>query len=176
MQTSITFKNLDSSENLKSYAIEKLNRFDKYLYNPAEANVVLSVEKFRHIAEVSIIGDKLKINGKDETTDMYSAIDLVLDKLEIQIKKNRQKIKKHRNALPLKLRESERDSIYLDDETEKQVIINNIDYKPMDVEEAIMQMDIINNNFLVFSNSRTDEVNVLYIRKDGNYGLIQPHS
>ena len=93
MQTSVTFKNLDSSENLKNYVSEKLERFDKYLYNPAEANVILSVEKFRHIAEINIVGDRLSINGKEETGDMYSAIDMVLDKLEKQIKKNKQKNK-----------------------------------------------------------------------------------
>ena len=66
MQTSVTFKNLDPSENLKSYVMEKLDRFDRLLDNPAEANVVLSVEKFRHIAEININGDKLNINGKEE--------------------------------------------------------------------------------------------------------------
>ena len=98
MQTSVTFKNLDPSENLKSYVKDKLDRFDKYLYNPAEANVVLSVEKFRHIAEININGDRLNINGKEETVDMYSAIDMALDKLEKQIKKNKQKIREHRGG------------------------------------------------------------------------------
>ncbi|MGD9193927.1 MAG: ribosome-associated translation inhibitor RaiA, partial [Desulfobacterales bacterium] len=93
MQTSVTFKNLDPSENLKSYVSDKLDRFDKFLDNPAEANVVLSVEKFRHIAEINIGGDRLTIIGKEETDDMYSAIDMVLDKLEKQIKKNKQKIR-----------------------------------------------------------------------------------
>mgnify|MGYP001091533046 CR=1 FL=1 len=98
MQTSVTFKNLDPSEHLKSYVVDKLDRFDKFLYNPAEASVVLSVEKFRHSAEINITGDRLNINGKEETGDMYSAIDMVLDKLEIQIKKNKQKIRNHRSG------------------------------------------------------------------------------
>ena len=82
---------------LKSYVADKLDRFDRLLDNPAEANVVLKVEKFRHIAEISVSGDRMKINGKEETEDMYSAIDMVLDKLEKQIKKNKEKInsKKH---------------------------------------------------------------------------------
>ena len=79
MQTSVTFKNLDPSENLKSYVADKLDRFDRLLDNPAEANVVLSVEKFRHIAEINITGDRLNIVGKEEINDMYSAIDMVLD-------------------------------------------------------------------------------------------------
>ena len=96
MQTSVTFKNLDPSDHLKSYVGDKLDRFDKLLDNPAEANVVLAVEKFRHIAEINIAGDRLSIIGKEETNDMYSAIDMVLDKIEKQIKKNKQKIRKHR--------------------------------------------------------------------------------
>jgi putative sigma-54 modulation protein len=93
MQTSVTFKNIDSSDHLKSYVMEKLNRLDKLLDNPAAATVVLSVEKFRHIAEISLSGDRLNIVGKEETVDMYSAIDMVLDKLEIQLKKSKQKIR-----------------------------------------------------------------------------------
>lgn len=87
MNTSVRFKNLESSDALKSYVSEKLDRMDKYFNGPAEANVVLSIEKFRHSAEIHIIGDRLAINGKEETEEMYSAIDMVLDKLEVQIKK-----------------------------------------------------------------------------------------
>ncbi|MGD9151840.1 MAG: ribosome-associated translation inhibitor RaiA, partial [Desulfobacterales bacterium] len=102
MQTSVTFKNLDSSDTLKSYVQDKLDRFDRLLDNPAEANVVLSVEKFRHMAEINIVGDRLTINGKEETADMYSAIDMVLDKMEKQIKKSKEKIRERRsNAKPL---------------------------------------------------------------------------
>ncbi len=100
MQTSVTFKNLDSSEHLKAYVRDKLTRLDKYLHNPAEANVVLSVEKHRHIAEVNILGDRLSINGTEETTDMYSAIDMVMDKIEAQIKKGKQKVRERRGESP----------------------------------------------------------------------------
>ncbi|MFC1811536.1 ribosome hibernation-promoting factor, HPF/YfiA family [Thermodesulfobacteriota bacterium] len=174
MQTSVTFKNLDPSENLKSYVKDKLDRLDKYLYNPAEANVVLSVEKFRHIAEININGDRLNINGKEETIDMYSAIDMVLDKLEKQIKKNKQKIREYRSGSKARSKRIPEDIESPDIETAGQIRVRNIEYKPMDIEEAIMQMDLINNNFLVFTNARNDQVNVLYRRKDGDYGLIQP--
>lgn len=174
MQTSVTFKNLDPSEHLKAYVGEKLNRFDKYLYSTAEANVVLSVEKFRHLAEINITGDRLNINGKEETGDMYSAIDLVLDKLENQIKKNKQKIRKHRSGSKVRQKDFIEEETRLDEETADRVVVTNIEYKPMDVEEAIMQMDLVNDNFLVFTNARTDRVNVLYRRKNGHYGLIQP--
>jgi putative sigma-54 modulation protein len=176
MQTSVTFKNLDPSENLKSYVGEKLDRFDKYLYNPAEANVVLSVEKFRHMAEINITGDRLYINGKEETDDMYSAIDIVLDKLEKQIKKNKQKNRKHRSGSKSRTKDIIPEySAHSDDEATRRIRTRNIEYKPMDVEEAIMQMDLVKDNFLVFTNARTEKVNVLYRRRDGDYGLIQPN-
>ena len=157
MQTSVTFKNLDSSENLKSYVRNKLNRLDKFLDNFAEANVVLLVEKFRHIAEINITGDRLTITGKEETGDMYSAIDIVMDKLEKQIIKNKQKIKKRRIG-------SRAISKGIMDE----------DINPVYDEEAIMQMSLVKYNFLVFTNARTEKINVLYQRNDGHYGLIQP--
>ena len=176
MQTSVTFKNLDPTDTLKTYVRDKLDRFDRLLDNPAEANVVLTVEKFRHIAEINISGDRLTINGKEETNDMYSAIDMVLDKLEKQIKKNKQKIRERRpgvNAKNMALMEADRN--LPDEEIERQVKVKNIEYKPMDVEEAVLQMDLLRDNFLVFTNARSDRVNVLYRRKDGHYGLIQPN-
>ena len=175
MQTSVTFKNLDSSENLRSYVSDKLDRFDKYLYNPAEANVVLSVEKFRHIAEINIKGDRLNINGKEETEDMYSAIDMVLDKLETQIKKSKEKNRERRTGSKFRDRaDASTETPVGEDDFERQVKIINIDYKPMDVDEAVMQMELVDDNFLVFTNSRTNSINVLYRRKDGHFGLIQP--
>ena len=177
MQTSVTFKNLDPSDTLKSYVGDKLDRFDRLLDNPAEANVVLWVEKFRHIAEININGDRLTINGKEETNDMYSAIDMVMDKLEKQIKKSKDKIRDRRTGARSKNRNLMESDINLpDEELERQVKIKNIEYKPMDVEEAVLQMDLLNDNFLVFTNARSDRVNVLYRRKDGHYGLIQPSS
>ncbi len=175
MQTSVTFKNLDPSEPLKSYVTEKLDRFDRLLDNPAEASVVLSVEKFRHIAEISITGDRLNINGREEINDMYSAIDMALDKLEKQIKKSKQKIRERRVGSKSSIKDiSENEMEGPGEDRGPQVMIRNIDYKPMDVDEAVMQMDLLTDSFLVFTNARTDKVNVLYRRKDGHYGLIQP--
>jgi len=181
MQTSVTFKNLDPSDHLKNYVGEKLNRFDRLLDNPAEASVVLTVEKFRHIAEINIAGDRLTINGKEETNDMYSAIDMVLDKLEKQIKKSKQKIRERRSGAKNRTKRMIPDSI--DERTPageedlvREVKVKNIEYKPMDIEEAVLQMDLMKDNFLVFTNAESDRVNVLYRRRDGHYGLIQPRS
>ena len=172
MNTSVRFKNLEPSDALRSYVSEKLDRLEKYFNGPAEANVVLSIEKFRHSAEINIVGDRLTINGKDETEEMYAAIDMVLDKLEVQIKKSKQKSRDYRSK-------SKAGSPISDEGLDSvagtpRVRVQPIEYKPMDVDEAVMQMDLINSSFLVFTNARTDTVNVLYRQKDGNYGLIQP--
>lgn len=177
MQTSVTFKNLDSSDTLKSYVEEKLDRFDRLLDNPAEANVVLSVEKFRHMAEINITGDRLSIIGKEETIDMYSAIDMVLDKLEKQIKKSKEKIRERRGSSKTRNKGLIKEEGNLpEDELELQVKVKHIEYKPMHVEEAVLQLDLLNDNFLVFTNASSNQVNVLYRRKDGHYGLIQPNN
>ena len=174
MNTSVRFKNLESSDALRSYVSEKLNRMDKYFSGPAEASVVLSIEKFRHSAEINITGDRMTINGKEETEEMYAAIDMVLDKLEVQIKKSKQKSRDFRAKdktvvlAPEPASEEEPDT--------PRIRVRHIEYKPMDVDEAVMQMDLMNNSFLVFTNARTEAVNVLYRQKDGNYGLIQPRN
>ncbi len=175
MQTSVTFKNLDSSEHLKNYVSDKLDRFDRLLDNPAGANVVLRVEKFRHIAEININGDRMTINGKEETEDMYSAIDMVLDKLEKQIKKGKEKTRERRAKAKAKAQSgSGVAAAELEDDQPRQVKIKNIEYKPMDVDEAVLQMGLTSDSFLVFTNARTDQINVLYRRNDGDLGLIQP--
>ena len=174
MNTSVRFKNLEPSDALKSYVSEKLDRMEKYFSGPSEANVVLSIEKFRHSAEINIMGDRLAINGKEETEEMYSAIDKVLDKLEGQIKKNKQKGRKYRSKLKSGAMASEQ--VLEDDLDQPRVQVHHIEFKPMDVDEAVMQMDLIKDSFLVFTNARTETVNVLYRKKDGNYGLIQPRA
>ena len=129
------------------------------------------------MAEINIIGDRLTINGKEETVDMYSAIDMALDKLEKQIKKSKDKIRERRSGAKARNKSMLTEEINLpEEELERQIKIKNIEYKPMHVEEAALQMDLLDDNFLVFTNARSDQVNVLYRRKDGHYGLIQPNS
>ncbi|MBS3757442.1 MAG: ribosome-associated translation inhibitor RaiA [Desulfobacterales bacterium] len=183
MQTSVTFKNIETSENLKSYVTNKLEKLDKLLDNPAEANVVLSVEKIRHITEIKLIGDRLNLNCREESNDMYSSIDLALDKLEKQIKKNKQKTRKHRQGPRGELKERSMQEVENpgaagsgEAYSNPRIRVQNIDYKPMDIEEAGMQLELTPDNFLVFTNARTNQINVIYRRNDGDLGLIQPLS
>ncbi len=181
MHTSFTFKNLDPSESLKSYATDKLSRFDKYLDNPAEASVVLTVEKFRHIAEINLVGDRLSINGREETGDMYSAIDKVLDKLGKQIKKSKQKVRKRRATGKARARQRDAEASATlgameepDEDSFENLIVESMEYKPMDLEEAVLQLDLAEEDFLVFTNARTGMVNVLHRGGRGDLRLIEP--
>lgn len=170
MHISVTFKNLDSSNHFKSYIEDKLRRFDKFFDKTTEANVVLSIEKLRHIAEVNLTCGRLNVNAKEENSDMHAAIDLVLDKLKKQITKSKQKQRGWKNDLKKGYKENE----FAKDEPPAQVMIQNIEYKPMDVEEAMMQFNLVADHFIVFTNAQTGQVNVLYRRNDGDLGLIQP--
>jgi putative sigma-54 modulation protein len=178
MQVSVTFRKIDASDTLRSYAQEKLYRIKKYVDDPIEAHVVLSVEKFRHIAEVSINANGLRLNGQEETGDMYSAIDMMVDKVESQIKKYRHKLKKRKSdggPKPLVMRMNVLAGESFEEDQEPQIIkTKQINAKPMDIDEAVMQMDLANSEFLVFTNAKTQIINVIYRRKDGNYGLIEP--
>jgi len=107
MQISFTFRHMDSNDGIKEYAKQKLMKMRRYLDNPVEAHVVLSVEKFRNIAEVTIKGEGVSINGEERSDDMYSAIDHVMDKVGRQIKKRRGKIRRHKTG-PMVEKEFER--------------------------------------------------------------------
>jgi putative sigma-54 modulation protein len=180
MQTSVTFKKIDPSEALKSYVQKKVNRFDKMLDSPAEANVVLSVEKIRHIAEITLTCDKLNIHAREESENMYSSIDILMDKVKTQITKHKEKLRKHMSG--------NKQSIKIDDSgleqpaagapapagDQDEIVIEAIDFKPLDIDDAVAEFKSGKENFLVFNNARTETVNVLYKRGDGSLGLIQP--
>ena len=178
MQVSVTFRNTESKEILRDYVQEKLSKLKKYLDYPLEANVVLAVEKHRQIAEVTMVANRITINAQEETEDMFSAIDRVADKLERQILKYKEKIKRHKinSGVP---ESSWRIDVYaagsFDEGGQPRVIKSKkLIAKPMAVEEAAMQMDLLNNDFLVFTNANTKTLNIIYRLKDGHYGLIEP--
>ncbi|MBW1712441.1 MAG: ribosome-associated translation inhibitor RaiA [Deltaproteobacteria bacterium] len=179
MKITVTFRHVDSSDHIRQYAEDKLSRLDKFLDSAAEAHVVLSVEKFRHTADISLSANGLRIKGVEETEDMYSAIDTVVDKIERQMRRQLAKRKVRKNqqgglkSLSFRMNVVDPESV---EEGEKPALIRTkqIQAKPMDVEEAIMQLDLINNDFLVFTNAQSKTVNVVYRRKDGQLGIIEP--
>lgn len=181
MRINVTFRHMESSEPVRNYVEDKLPKVKKYIDEPVEAQVVLSVEKkIRHKAEVSLAAKGITIKATDETADMYAAIDGVMDKLERQLKRYKDKIKAHK---PLSGRERRVEKTVftaesIDDAHPEPSIIKSDSFhvKPMSVDEAVMQMDLLEKEFLVFTDASSSEINVVYRRKDGNYGLIVPQS
>jgi len=180
MQINVTFRNLDPSDHLRQYLADKMERLDKYLETAAEAHVVLRVEKFRHTADVSLSANGLRIKGVEETEDMYSAIDLVVDNVEKQVKRQLAKRKSRKgqqqdNIKALSFTMNVLDRAQMDGGEEPVYVrTTRIQAKPMDVEEAIEELDLTKNDFLVFTNTRSNTINVIYRRKDGNLGVFEP--
>lgn len=179
MHTSVTFKKIDPSDALKSYVQKKLDRFDKMLESPADANVVLSVEKIRHIAEITLNCDRASIHAKEESENMYASIDTLMDKVRAQIKKNKEKMKRHMSGNKDSIKNDEIEFEDLEPAIEEKknsydIVMETLDYKPMDIDDAIIELNAGKETFFVFSNSRTEQMNVLYRRNDDTLGLIQP--
>lgn len=179
MQVSVTFRHMDVSEPVKAYVEEKIARVKKYIDEPIDAQAVLSVEKkIRHKAEVTIVAKGITIKGSEETNDMYAAIDAMVDKIERQLKRYKEKLKEHKPASgrEREVKKTVIEAASVDEGAVEPVIIrsNSFQVKPMSVEEAVMQMDLLQKDFLVFTDAATEDINVVYRRKDGNYGLIAP--
>lgn len=183
MQLNITFRHLDPIDSLKNYAREKVERVNKYLDKATEAHVVLSLERHLHHADISIHSGNFLLRGKERSEDMYASIDLAMDKIERQLKRYKEKLKSHKGRERVHHNQNlVRHHVYeghgsvteiAEQSTQKIVKTNEFLAHPMGMEEAIMQMDLMNNDFYVFTNSTTMEMNVVYHRKDGTIGLIE---
>jgi putative sigma-54 modulation protein len=169
MNIIITGRHIELTGNLKKYAEGKMKKFKKYLSNINEATIILSVEKYRHKAEVLLRVNGVKIQAESVTGEMYSSIDDVVEKLERQVKKHKDKWVSHRKGedkTPVKVKSEESSPLIIKKKS--------YDIKPMNPEEAAMQMDLLDKNFFVFTNASSGSINVLYKRSDGNLGLIEP--
>ncbi len=176
MMITVTFRRMEPTESLRVYAEEKLSKIKKYLDSPMEAHAVLEVDKFRHMVDVTVNVDGTRIKAYEETEDMYSAIDMVMDKIENQVKKHRAKIRERR-AENIKGEQALASEAAVEGAPdEPTILVEKLVAKPMDPEEAAMQLSASRQDFLVFRNARSREINVTYKRKDGNIGLIEPAS
>lgn len=172
MRIIVSGKNIEITNALRDYATKRIRKVAKYFENDIEAQVTMGVERDRHIVEVTIPVNGIILRGEEETGDMYSSIDMVVEKLEKQIHKYKTRI--NRRLRKTALANSETDFLGKDDVDPKVVKTKRFAMKPMAVEEAILQMDLLGHDFFVFSNAETEEVNVVYKRRNGNYGLIEP--
>ena len=190
MNITVYGKNIDVTPSLKEYAREKMEKLEKYFQGePMEVHITMEVEKERHIVEVTGYVKGLILRGEEATGDMYASIDGVMDKLERQLRKYKTKIhdslieKKQEYKEEYKEERKEKvlnhelgeDQEVDTDVFEPQVVrTKSFPMKPMNVEEACMQMDLLGHDFFVFYNADSEQTSVVYKRKDGNYGLIEP--
>ena len=172
-------RHIDITDALRNYLEKKMSKLDKHFDNTLDATVALSVEKKRQIVEVTLQASRAIIRAEVETGDMYASIDKVVDRLERKIQKYKDKYLKkshpHSNLnknVNINIESNIQEKIL--DEGFKIVKTKKFPVKPMSVEEASMQMELLGHNFFVFANDRTNIINVIYKRKDGNLGLIEP--
>ena len=175
MQLSVKGRNLEITDAIRAYAEEKVQRMTRYLGQIVSATVHLSLEKHRQIAEVTLRVRDLTIRAEESTDDLYSSIDLVAEKLERQILRYKERIAAHVTRSGGR---EEREVVAAAPVSEDLQVVKTKRFavKPAEVDEAILQMDLLGHNFYVFRNARTDEVNVVYRRRDGHYGLIEPEA
>jgi putative sigma-54 modulation protein len=172
MQISVTFRQIEPSEALKKYVTDRLNKFERYLDGPVEAHVVLGLEKFRHLADVTIDNNGRIIKGKEENADMYAAIDLVMDKIDMQLKKVRDKLRSAKG-------DRSRSTASAPTEVEETPVLPAIRRKQVEV-PALQMMDAVelmqsgNDDLIVFTNVASGRLQILYRRQDGAYILVEP--
>ncbi|WP_416147199.1 ribosome hibernation-promoting factor, HPF/YfiA family [Salipaludibacillus sp. HK11] len=182
MNFNIRGENLDITPALREYVEKKVGKIEKYFDTvpSSDVHVKMSVLNKNQKVEITIPMPKLLLRAEEKHSDMYAAIDLVIEKLERQIRKHKTKVnRKYRGEDSLKYMfknelEPLADEEPEDDDDFEVVRTKRFDLKPMDAEEAILQMDMLGHNFFVFSNAVSGFTNVVYKRKDGRYGLIEP--
>jgi putative sigma-54 modulation protein len=177
MKITFTFRHMESTDALKNQAEERILRLGKYLDASAQCHVILSSEKYLHKAEINVVYNGNNICGKETSEDMYNSIQRATDKIEKQVKKYRDRIisSKPKEGAKLKMQFKLFETSEQEDKKLDQKIIETKEFHaiPMSVDEALMQMDLLNNDILVFLNAKTDHINVIYRKNGTKYGLIE---
>ena len=175
MKFTISGRNIEVTEGLRTAVEDKIGKLEKYFLPDTEAIVTLSVERDRQKIEVTIPVKGNIVRAEQSSSDMYVSIDLVEEVIERQLKKYKNKIvdKQQTNSSFSQLYV---ENDYMDDEEVKIVRTKKFDIKPMYPEDACIQMELLGHSFFVFCNAETDQVNVVYKRKGDTYGLIEPEN
>ena len=177
MRLQVKGKNVDVTDSLKNYALQKLGKLDKHLNDAARLELELAVEKnpsisANQIAEATIWTKGPVLRARESSGDMRASIDLLVEKLERQARRYRDKRRRYAKGGG----NSEPEAIPVVPDEDSPVIVKSKQFavKPMTPEEAVLQLELIGHDFFVFQNADTSNVNVVYRRRDGNYGLIEP--
>jgi putative sigma-54 modulation protein len=202
MQLNITFRQFGASDSLKDYAREKVDRVNRLLDRAGEAHVVLSLERHLHHADITIHSGAWILRGREKSDDMYASIDLAMDKIERQLRRYRDKLKSHHGKEKVHHRQDlmkvRHDVFELHDEVSaaetaapaeapaaaappaesgvaRLVRTTHLAIQSLSVDDAVMQMNLMNNDFYVFQNQQSQALSIVYRRKEGGFGLIEPH-
>lgn len=170
MKYSIRGEKLEVTKPLKDYAIEKLSKLDKYLDKPSdvEAKILMNTNNNKNKVEVTIMVNNYFLRAEEQHNDMYAAIDLISDKIERQFRKYKTKLMSKQKKIMFE----EIDEAFVEDENDI-VKVKQVFLKPMDREEAMIQMELLGHTFFIFKDRTSNKICVIYKRKDGDYGLIE---
>ena len=184
MQISIAGRHIEITDALRTHVEKKLSHVKKYFEGLLDAQVVLTVERHRHVAEMTLYANSICMHGHEATGDMYTSIDKVVDKIERQLRRYKGKLQSRRQGRKNKGEELPALSVRLDvlDSEDVEAAVEHprvirsqrFHIKPMSLDEAVMQMDLLHQDFLVYREAVQNRINVIYRRSDGNYGLIDP--
>lgn len=178
MQITVKGKNIEVTEPLQQYAEKKVEKLSKYFHNLKGAVVTQSTQRNWHTVEVTLDGDGKLLRGEERTDNMYASIDAVVEKLEKQLKRFKGKLihRAHEEHPKDDITVADVEEVAGAEEEQAPSIVRTKRFpmKPMTAEEATLEMEMLNHDFFVFRNGDTDEINVVYKRQDGNYGLIEP--
>ena len=175
MKFLITGRKIDVTDGLRDRVYKRLGKLERFFNEGTEVHVTLEVQKERQIVEVTIPYNGMIFRAEESNTDMYVSIDKVIDTLERQIRKNKTRLEKKLKENAFAVETVNNGIPHHDEEGDFDIVkTKKFAIKPMDLEEAILQMNLLGHQFFVFSDAETRDVNVVYKRKDGNYGLIEP--
>ena len=175
MKISVTFRNTEGEDWQNQYVEERLKKLKRYIDNPVDAHVILSVEKFRNTAEIHLMANGLNINSREEDKDMHLAIDNAIEKIERQLKKHKEKIRGFKGNLARS--DGEGASSAGDEGEEPQesrlVETRKVVLKPMSIDDAVLEMETSKNRFVIYRDASTENVCVIYRRDDGKLALME---
>ena len=186
MNVTITGRRMEVTDALKSYVENGIKKLKIHFDKVVDINVVLDVEKHRHIVDVNLYANGVRIHGRESTADMYASVDAVLTKLDRQIRKYKGRINRHKQRtgpenisyshaiLALDAMDAETDVEPVEEEHHRIINKEKRPLQPMSIDEAIMQLNLLEDSFFVFLNADTAQVNVVYACEDNTYGLIEP--
>ena len=182
MQVNITFRHLEPTDALKTHVRDRVAHVGKYIDRPSEAHAVLHVENLDHHAEITMKAGRFLLRGTGRSQDMYASIDAAAERIEKQLKKHKAKLTdSHRTGAPevpvVEIRHDVLDILEHPDRPSHRVVKSTqLQAKPMTVDEAILQLELLDERFHVFQNVADRAINVVYRRDDGSFGLIETHA